>query len=102
MESTIEIDSKNEKVIATAFGSTEFRTKEMGIKELSEEELIQICAKSMKVGKEKCQIVGRTNRYLIVKSEIIEKRIFNFIKETKQKVRVIDKEGTIRLQFNKQ
>lgn len=100
VESTIEIDSKNKKVIATAFGSTEFRTKEIGIKELSEEEIIQICAKSMKVEKEKCQIVGRTNRYFVVKSEIIEKKIFKLIKETKQKVRVIDKEGTIRLQFN--
>ncbi|MCX8055995.1 MAG: hydantoinase/oxoprolinase family protein [Ignavibacteria bacterium] len=100
IETTIEIDTQNKKVIATAFGSSEMRTKELGIKELSDDELIEICAKSMKTEKSKCKIAARTNRMLAVTNEVSSKRIFGLFKENFVKARIIDKEGTIRLQNN--
>lgn len=100
IETTIEIDTQNKKVIATAFGSSEMRTKELGIKELSEDELIEICARSIKTKKSNCKISGRTNRMIAVTTEFTQKRIFCLFKEHSTRVRIIDREGTIRLQNN--
>lgn len=100
IETTIEIDTQNKKVIATAFGSSEMRTKELGISELSEDELIEICAKSIKTKKSNCKISGRTNRMVAVTTEFTQKRIFGLFNEHSTRVRIIDREGTIRLQNN--
>jgi len=100
IETTIEIDTQNKKVIATAFGSSEMRTKDLGIKELSEEELIEIAARSMKTEKSNCIISGRTNRIIAVTSEISKKRFFGLFKDHTMRARIIDREGTIRLQNN--
>jgi N-methylhydantoinase A/oxoprolinase/acetone carboxylase beta subunit len=100
IETTIEIDTQNKKVIATAFGSSELRTKELIVKELSDDELIEICAKSIKTDKTNCKISGRTSRMLAVSSDITKKKIFGLIKESHTRVRLIDREGTIRLQNN--
>jgi hypothetical protein len=100
IETTIEIDTQNKKVIATAFGSSELRTKELIVKELSDDELIEICAKSIKTDKTNFKISGRTSRMLAVTSDITKKKIFGLIKESHTRVRLIDREGTIRLQNN--
>lgn len=100
IETTIEIDTQNKKVIATAFGSSEMRTKDLVIKDLSEEELIEICSKSMKTEKANCKISGRTERMVAVTAEIKQKRIFGLFKDNSTRARIIDKEGTIRLQNN--
>jgi len=100
IESTIEIDTQSKKVIATAYGSSELRTKELGIKELDEEELIKICAKSMRVEAMQCKIIGRTNTMLAVSTNSYMKRFFGLIKDRSTRVRIIDREGTIRLQSN--
>lgn len=100
IETTIEIDTQKKKVIATAFGSTELRTRELGLKELDENQLIEICAKSMRVDPSTCQIKGRTNRMVAVSVEKISKRIFGLVKEKHTLARIIDREGTIRLQNN--
>ncbi len=100
IETTIEIDSKNKKVIATAFGSSEMRTKEPGIKELNDDDLIEICSKSMKIDKSKCKIEARTNRMLAISAEIKRKRFLGLFTEHFTKVRIIDKEGSIKLQSN--
>lgn len=100
VETTIEIDTQNKKVIATAFGSSEMRTKELGIKDLSDDELLEICAKSIKTEKSNCKISGRTDRMIAVTADITKKRIFGLFKENSTRARIIDKEGSIRLQNN--
>jgi len=100
IETTIEVDTQNKKVIATAFGSSELRTKDLGIKDLSEDELIEICARSMKTEKSNCRISGRTNRMMAVVSDISKNRFLGLLKENSTRARIIDFEGTIRLQHN--
>lgn len=100
IETTIEIDTQKKKIIATAFGSTELRTKELGLKELDEIQLIEICARSMKVDSTICKISGKTNRMLAVTAEKMTKRIFGLFTEKHTLARIIDCEGTIRLQNN--
>lgn len=100
IETAIEIDTQKKKVIATAFGSTELRTKELGLKELDENQLIEICARSMKVDSSMCKISGKTNRMFAVTAEKITKRIFGLFSEKHTLARIIDREGKIRLQNN--
>ena len=100
IEVTIEIDSKNKKVIATAMGNSELRTKDVVSKLLSEQELIEICAKSLKVPKCEILIAGNTSHLYAVTYHKTKSVLFGLIKSEINKVRVIDKEGTIKLQLN--
>ena len=100
IEVTIEIDNQNKRVIATAMGSSEMRTRDLGIKELSENELLKICAASLKTSAEKLIISGRTSRLAAVTYEEKKSKLFGLIKDAVTKIRVIDLEGTIRLQLN--
>ncbi|NPV12540.1 MAG: hydantoinase [Ignavibacteria bacterium] len=100
IETTIEIDTQNKKVIAIAFGSSEMRTKDLGINELSDNDLIEICARSMKTEKSNCKISGRTNRMLAVTADVSQKRFFGLFRDNQTRARIIDREGTIRLQNN--
>lgn len=100
IEVTIEIDNQNKRVIATAMGSSEMRTRDLGIKELDNNELLNICASSLKTSPDKLIINGQTNRFLAVTYETKISHFFGLFKSEIQKLRVIDKEGTIRLQLN--
>lgn len=100
VEVTIEIDNQNKKVIATAMGSSEMRTKELGIKQLSNEEIINIAAKSMRVAPSEASISAKTEFLFAVTTHQIKNRFLNLIKEDVRKLRLIDIEGTIKLQLN--
>jgi len=100
VEVSVEIDTKNKKITAIALGTNELRTKDIKIKELSEETILSICASSFKVNRESLSVAGRTDFLLAVTNREIKKYLFGFIKNDTLKLRVIDKEGTIRLQLN--
>lgn len=100
IEVTIEIDSKNKKVIATAMGNSELRTKGIAAKLLSEDELLEICSKSLKADKSEIVIAGSTAYLYAVTHQKTKNILFGLIKKEISKVRVIDKEGTIKLQLN--
>jgi N-methylhydantoinase A/oxoprolinase/acetone carboxylase beta subunit len=99
IEVSIEIDSKNKKVIASAMGTSELRTKDIDIQKLSEDKLITICAASLRTGKDNVSIAGRTSFLYAVVSTDIRKKFFGLLNEQSQQLRVIDKEGTIKLQL---
>jgi K+/H+ antiporter YhaU regulatory subunit KhtT len=100
IEVTIEIDNQNKRVIATAMGSSEMRTRDLGIKELSEKELVDICSKSLKVDAAKLKIKGKTETLYAIVHEEKRSHFFGLLKNDISKLRVIDKEGTIKLQVN--
>ncbi len=100
IEVSVEIDSRNKKIIAVALGTSELRTRDLEIKKLSEDKLLEICALSFKTEKENIVIAGKTSFLTAVVFKSERKHIFGLLKEEKQGLRVIDKEGTIRLQLN--
>jgi len=100
VEVTIEIDNQNKRVIATAMGSSEMRTRDLGIKELSENELLEICAKSLKTSPGSLRKAGGTGILNAIIYTDRSSRFFGIIKNEVVKLRVIDKEGTIKLQIN--
>lgn len=100
IEVTVEIDSKNKKVIAVAMGTSELRTKEIKVHELSQEDLFGICAQSLKTGKDNLMIAGRTSFLYAIIHKDIKKSFLGLVRKENCRLRVIDKEGTIRLQLN--
>lgn len=99
IEVSIEIDSKNKKVIASAMGTSELRTKDIEIQKLSEDKLLSICMASLRTAKENVSVAGRTSFLYAMVATDIRKRFFGLVKTQSQHARVIDKEGTIKLQI---
>ncbi|MBI4870729.1 MAG: hydantoinase, partial [Candidatus Riflebacteria bacterium] len=60
VEVTVEIDSKNKKVTAVAMGSSELRTRELGLRELPDHELAQRCATSARLEPSRMALAGKT------------------------------------------
>jgi len=100
VEVTIEIDNQNKKVIATAMGSGEMRTKDLGVKELSKNEVIDIAAKSLRCSPTHLKVLGKTAFLYAISYHEIKKVFFGMISREINKLRVVDQEGTIRLQLN--
>jgi hypothetical protein len=81
-------------------GTGELRTKDVLVSRLSEEQLLHICAASLLTEKENLFIAGKTNLLTAVVLKTVKRKLFGLITEPLQKIRVIDLEGTIRLQVN--
>jgi N-methylhydantoinase A len=100
IEVIIEIDTQNKRVIATAMGSSEMRSREPGVKELDESELLKICAASLRTKLGNLNIAGKTSRMTAVVQNEKKKYFLGLFSSEVQRIRVVDKEGTIRLQVN--
>lgn len=100
IEVTLEIDSKNKKVIAVAMGSNELRTRDIQTKDLSREEILSIASLSLKTSKDKLHDFGQTKIFHVIGTTVEKKYLWGLFKETQNNIRVIDKEGTVKLQLN--
>lgn len=98
IEVTIEIDNQNKKVIATAMGSSEMRTKDLGIEYLTEDKLLATCAQSLKVKEDELTVAGKTGFLYAITNTKKKKYLFGLISQEIKRLRVIDIEGTIKLQ----
>ncbi len=100
VEVTIEIDNQNKKVIATALGSGELRTKDLGITTLSLHEIHEVAAKSFKQPVEYVNYIGSTGSLFVFSASHKKAKYFGLITEKIDGIKVIDDEGTVRLQMN--
>lgn len=100
IEVTVEVDSRNKRVIATATGSSELRTRDLAIEQLSDTRLLEICAKSLKTDVEELEISGKTDFLRAITHTQRKTHLFGLIKSRTQRMRLIDREGVIKLQMN--
>ena len=101
VEITVDIDTKRNVLMASATGATELRTKELGGEKKSKDELVTIVAESLRIPNGNVNIIGETGRWNIFKGIEKSKKLFGLISIKKEKVRVLDEEGVIRLQKDK-
>jgi N-methylhydantoinase A len=99
VEVTIEIDTTQKKVTAIAMGTSEMRTRDLQTRTLSEEELKQICAKTF-AKSPTLAVLGATERLYAIGYTHQEQKLLGLIKREVTQVRVIDREGTIRLRLS--
>lgn len=97
VEVKVEVDTQHQKVRATAIGATELRTKELSKDAKSEEELAAIAADSL--GAEPSALVrAADNGRMIAFTYDTYKKQFLFLKKKIRTLRLIDRDGVIRLQ----
>ena len=100
VEVTIEIDSQNKKVIATATGSNEMRTKELGITEMDDAALKKLAAISLHCKAAELELSAATSGLRAFTYTRKKKHLLGLLHEIRTDCRIIDTEGTIRLQVN--
>lgn len=100
IEVSVEVDTQKNIIRAIAVGATEMRSKDRMKKQMSEEELLEVVAENLGVGKEELHIEARNESMLAVQYDKKQKKFFGIIKKVTKPLRLIDEEGVIRLQKN--
>jgi N-methylhydantoinase A len=97
VEIALEIDKKSNILRAIATGATELRTKNLAAKKLTLPELQKIAAASMQLPVEGIQEIASTDAWHIFDGPY-QVKCLGLWKQTKHKIRVLDRDGIIRLQ----
>jgi N-methylhydantoinase A len=98
VEVHLEIDGRTNTLRATAYGASSAVTNASSTKELSKDEQLSLAANSMRVDKSKVAVAAQTPSFTVYCAEIVQRKLFGTITETKSGYRVLDAGGSIRLQ----
>ncbi len=99
VEVTVEVDTRQKRLIAIAMGTPEMRTRELSASILREQELQKIAADSCDVSLDQISSIAQTKVYSIFQTQKKKTRFFGLSSTQSFPVRVIDKEGVIRLKL---
>ncbi len=99
VEVQVEIDNANKKVIAIATGSSDLAAREIA-GELNEKDLKKIAQKALKLTNGSIEILGKTNLLTVMGYKKIINHFLGLMKETRQPLVVIAKDGTIKRKFS--
>ena len=96
VEIAIEIDKQSNILRAIAMGATELRMQDLSSKQHAPEELLALAAQSMELPKDKVQEIATVGKWHVYEGRL-EKRAFLFFKKAEFLLRVLDRDGIIRL-----
>lgn len=97
VEVHVEIDSQRNILRAIGTGATALRTRQRG-QELSLADLTKVAAESMGAGPQQVRRVAGTELLEVFEGAIEKKKLFGLLKSRQTPLRVLDREGVIRLQ----
>ena len=100
VEVQVEVDTRRNLVRATAFGTTELKKNDDASKNITIEDCKNSAARSMQIGVEKVELVGKTSSFYVFSSKKVTKTFFGLFSTNQNLVRIIDKTGVVRLQRN--
>jgi N-methylhydantoinase A len=100
IEVFVEVDAKRNLLRATAEGSTEIREQELRPKELSEHERQELVAASIGASVNPPQCVIQAAGFEIWTADRVVHRLWKFMPEQRQAIRVLDAAGAIRWASN--
>jgi N-methylhydantoinase A/oxoprolinase/acetone carboxylase beta subunit len=97
IEVKVEVDTRQKRVVATARGTPELRTKPDSGRLPAEEELRRIAARSCGLPIEAMALAGRAGTLSVFRGRQSTRRVFGLLQGERHPVRVIDHEGVVRL-----
>lgn len=92
----VEVNPQTSRVRATAIGSMEMRAQDM-VKAPDSGECREIAAKSMNLPVEKVELIASSTLCSVFQG-VMEERTFRFFKKTRRPIRVLDRQGFIKVQ----
>lgn len=99
VEVSIEVDTRNKRLIAVATGSSELRTRDIQIQPMTDEAILEIAAQSMKTEVKQLKRLGETSFLQAIAYSSTKKLLWGLFRQQRQQLRVIDREGVIKLQL---
>ncbi len=100
IETRVEIDRQKNILRATACGTTEFRKKDLAVKETTFEEKLNLAAANMELNKDFVKQVYDGDIYKVWVGEKIIKGLFGFLNKRRKLIAIMDREGIIRFSFS--
>ncbi|MEB3237561.1 MAG: hydantoinase/oxoprolinase family protein [Candidatus Sericytochromatia bacterium] len=100
IEVQVEVDAQRNLVRAVATGATELRTRDLVDAERSPEERQALAARSLAVAPDQVRQLAETEAHEVLGVQRDEARLLGFWRERRLALRVVDREGIIRLQTN--
>lgn len=97
VEVFIEIDAQRKRVRAIALGATELRTKDLAKIEVPFEERKKIAAQSLHVDPSEVKVEAETEFFTVFSARIRDKGLLGVFKAPRNSLRVVDREGVVRL-----
>jgi N-methylhydantoinase A/oxoprolinase/acetone carboxylase beta subunit len=97
---TVEVDSQMSLVRAIATGALEMRSRDLTASGISQEEKLEIAGRSFGTASGNVQLAASTGSLDVFAWKSTKKIMFGIFSETKQQIRVMDKDGVIRLKLN--
>lgn len=93
----VEIDQRARKVVATAFGTPELRTRDLSSSLMSDDELKEMAEKSLQASQDGLITVGETKHLRVFQAARCEKSFFGLRRRVSHPIVVIDRSGVARL-----
>lgn len=100
IEVSVEVDTRNKKVVAIATGASELRSSEESSIELSPEKIKELAASSLKCMPAEVFLLAQSVGLSVYGFELEKKMFLGIIKQKQLNIRVLDTKGTVRLQLN--
>ncbi|MCX7624929.1 MAG: methyltransferase, partial [Candidatus Sumerlaeaceae bacterium] len=101
VEVQIEIDAQKSILRASATGTTELRTRDLAKSALSDEELAAKVRQSVRGEVESFERVAEIGNLIVFRAVTVMKRLGGLMRRRDSQLRVIDREGIIRLQLRR-
>ncbi len=101
IEVSVEVDTRNKKVVAIATGASELRSQAgQAQAQMGAEDLKQAAAEALKSTVDKIELLGQTEHLSAFGLHITKSIMLGLIKRDQLNVRVLDSQGVVKLQLN--
>jgi len=99
VEVTVEVDTRQKRLVATAMGTPEMRARELTAAQKNRAELHRIAADSCTVSVDDTREIAATGVYSVFQATRKQPCLFGLLTSLTSPVRVVDREGVIRLKL---
>lgn len=99
VEVRVEVDTRQKRLIATATGAPEMRTRTLRTQVVPDAQLKRLASVSMGVEEDQTRVAGETKFLRVFQCSVERRKLFGLSRVRKSPARVVDREGIIRLKL---